>query len=61
MELVDKLNNKKEALNKVGERSEKILGEYNQIVHVWIKKYFQECGHKLVEVLMLVNQFYKVL
>ncbi len=36
MELVDKLNNKKEPLNKVGERSEKILGEYNQIVHVWI-------------------------
>ena len=36
MELVDKLNNKYEPLNKVGERSEKILGEYNQIVHVWI-------------------------
>lgn len=36
MELVDKLNNKREPLNKVGERSEKILGEYNQVVHVWI-------------------------
>ena len=36
MELVNKLNNKYEPLNKVGERSEKILGEYNQIVHVWI-------------------------
>lgn len=36
MELVDKLNNKRETLNKVGERSEKILGEYNQVVHTWI-------------------------
>ena len=36
MELVDKFNNKRESLNKVGDRSEKILGEYNQVVHTWI-------------------------
>ena len=36
MELVDKLDNKKEPLNKVGERSVKTLGEYNQVVHTWI-------------------------
>lgn len=36
MEFVDKLNNKKEFLHKVTERSEKVLGEYNQSVHTWI-------------------------
>ena len=36
MELLDKLDNKKEPLNKVGERSVKTLGEYNQVVHTWI-------------------------
>jgi 8-oxo-dGTP diphosphatase len=36
MEAVDKLNNKKETINKIGDRSDKILGEYNQVVHVWI-------------------------
>lgn len=36
MEAIDKLNNKKETINKIGDRSDKILGEYNQVVHVWI-------------------------
>lgn len=36
MEFVDKLNNKRQSLNKISERSEKILGEYRQSVHTWI-------------------------
>ena len=36
MEMVDKLDNKKEYLNKVSERHEKIEGEYRQSVHTWI-------------------------
>lgn len=36
MELVDKLNNKRQNLNKTAERSEKIEGEYRQSVHTWI-------------------------
>ena len=36
MEIVDKLDNKKEYLNKVSERHEKIEGEYRQSVHTWI-------------------------
>ena len=36
MEMVDKLNNKKEYLNKVSERHEKVEGEYRQSVHTWI-------------------------
>lgn len=36
MEMVDKLNNKRQSLNKTTERSEKIDGEYRQSVHTWI-------------------------
>ena len=36
MELVDKLNNKRELLNKVTDRHDKINGEYRQSVHTWI-------------------------
>ena len=36
MEIVDKLDNKKEYLNKVSERHEKAEGEYRQSVHTWI-------------------------
>ena len=36
MEMVDKLNNKKEKLNKIGERHENKIGEYHQSVHTWI-------------------------
>lgn len=36
MEMVDKLNNKRQSLNKTAERSEKIEGEYRQSVHTWI-------------------------
>lgn len=36
MEIVDKLNNKRQNLNKTAERSEKISGEYRQSVHTWI-------------------------
>lgn len=36
MEFVDKLNNKRQSLNKISERSEKTLGEYRQSVHTWI-------------------------
>ena len=37
MEIVDKFNNKRQALNKTAERSEKIDGEYRQSVHTWIQ------------------------
>ena len=36
MELVDKLNNKRQSLNKTAERQEKVDGEYRQSVHTWI-------------------------
>ena len=36
MEMVDKLNNKRQMLNRITERSEKIEGEYRQSVHTWI-------------------------
>ena len=36
MEIVDKLNNKRQFLNKTTERKEKILGEYRQSAHTWI-------------------------
>ena len=36
MEIVDKKKKKKEYLNKVSERHEKIEGEYRQSVHTWI-------------------------
>ena len=36
MELVDKFDNKRQPLNISRERFEKIKGEYNQSVHVWI-------------------------
>lgn len=36
MEMVDKLDNKRQKLNKIAERSEKIDGEYRQSVHTWI-------------------------
>lgn len=36
MEVVDKLNNKRQYLNKTAERSEKIMGEYRQSAHTWI-------------------------
>lgn len=36
MELVDKLNNKREPLNKVSDRYENANGEYSQSVHTWI-------------------------
>ena len=36
MEMVDKLNNKRQSLNKATERLEKIDGEYRQSVHTWI-------------------------
>ena len=36
MEMVDKLNNKRQSLNKTTERLEKIDGEYRQSVHTWI-------------------------
>ena len=36
MEMVDKLNNKRQLLNKVAERHDKVNGEYRQSVHTWI-------------------------
>lgn len=36
MEIVDKLDNKRQMLNKTAERSEKTNGEYRQSVHTWI-------------------------
>ncbi len=36
MELVDKFNKRRESLNKVTDREEKIPGEYGQSVHIWI-------------------------
>lgn len=36
MELVDKLNNKRQYLNKISDRSEKFPNEYRQSVHTWI-------------------------
>lgn len=36
MEVVDKLNNKRQYLNKTAERSKKIMGEYRQSAHTWI-------------------------
>ena len=36
MEMVDKLDNKRQSLNKTAERLEKIDGEYRQSVHTWI-------------------------
>ena len=36
MEMVDKLDNKRQMLNRITERSEKIEGEYRQSVHTWI-------------------------
>lgn len=36
MEMVDKLNNKRQSLNKTAERNKKIEGEYRQSVHTWI-------------------------
>lgn len=36
MEMVDKLDNKRQMLNRTTERSEKIGGEYRQSVHTWI-------------------------
>lgn len=36
MEMVDKLDNKRQMLNRTTERSEKIEGEYRQSVHTWI-------------------------
>lgn len=36
MEIVDKLNNKRQYLGKTSERSQKVLGEYKQSVHTWI-------------------------
>ena len=37
MELVDKLDNKRQPLHKIVERHEKIDGEYRQSVHTWIQ------------------------
>ena len=37
MEMVDKLNNKRQMLNKIAERHEDIDGEYRQSVHTWIQ------------------------
>ena len=36
MEMVDKLNNKRQPLHKTAERSAKVDGEYRQSVHTWI-------------------------
>lgn len=36
MELVDKLDNKRQFLHKVSDRHEKLSGEYRQSVHTWI-------------------------
>ena len=36
MGMVDKLDNKRQMLNRTTERSEKIEGEYRQSVHTWI-------------------------
>lgn len=36
MEMVDKLDNKRQMLNRTTERSEKTNGEYRQSVHTWI-------------------------
>ena len=36
MEIVDKLDNKRQMLNRTTERSEKTNGEYRQSVHTWI-------------------------
>lgn len=37
MEIVDKFNNKRQPLNKITERYEKIDGEYKLSMHVWIQ------------------------
>ena len=37
MEIVDKFDNKRQALNKTAERHEKVDGEYRQSVHTWIQ------------------------
>ena len=37
MEIVDKFNNKRQFLNKTGDRDDKVLGEYRQSVHTWIQ------------------------
>ena len=36
MELVDKFNSKRQLLNKIAERHEKVNDEYRQSVHTWI-------------------------
>ena len=36
MELVDKFNSKRQPLNKIAERHEKVNDEYRQSVHTWI-------------------------
>lgn len=36
MEMVDKFDNKRQPLNKITERHDKIEGEYRQAVHTWI-------------------------
>lgn len=36
MEIVDKLNNKRQFLRKTSDRSEKIIGEFRQSAHTWI-------------------------
>ena len=46
MELVEKFNNKREALNKVEERYTCIDGEYRQSMHVWI---MDETGKFLIQ------------
>lgn len=37
MEIVDKLDNKRQLLNKTSERHENVDGEYRQSVHTWIQ------------------------
>ena len=36
MEIVDKLDNKRQFLRKTSDRSEKIVGEFRQSAHTWI-------------------------
>ena len=50
MEIVDKLDNKRQLLNKTSERHENVDGEYRQSVHTWIQN---SKGEFLISVFIL--------
>ena len=62
MEMVDKLDNKRQMLNRTTERSEKTNGEYRQSVHTWIMNskgefYLVHQSLKLQEILFLCTKY----